>query len=136
MGRVNQLGMNNVAIRSCLKLNPSCVKLHCALILESHKLEKSNLSLGYCQGFTNGFVDLYSTGASDRSFCPIFRNITDNTQTQICFVSWVTVRVFSAQSPIQMPRKDLHITPKVSCFSFKFSQSSCNIQNLRSLACV
>ena len=81
MGRVNQLGINNVAICSCLKLNPSCVKLHCALILESHKLEKSNLRLGYCQGFTNGFVDLYSTGASDRSFCPIFNKKFDHLET-------------------------------------------------------
>ena len=41
-------------------------------------------------------------------------------QTQKCFVRWVTERAFSAQSPIQIPQKDLYITPKVSYFSFKY----------------
>ena len=34
------------------------------------------------------------------------------------FCQLVTVQAFSAQS--FMPQKDLHITPKVSCFSFKY----------------
>ena len=41
-------------------------------------------------------------------------------KTQKSFVSWVTVRAFSAQSPVFIPQKDLHVTPKVSCFSFKY----------------
>ena len=48
----------------------------------------------------------YSTGASDRSFYPIFNKKFDHLETLLTihnpnsFVSWVTVRVFSAQSPI------------------------------------
>ena len=35
-------------------------------------------------------------------------------QTQKSFVSWVTVRTFSAHSWVWMPQKDPHVTPKVS----------------------
>ena len=48
------------------------------------------------------------------------RNIAGNAQTQKSFISWVTLQAFNAQSPINMPQKDLHITPKVSYFSFKY----------------
>ena len=49
-----------------------------------------------------------STGASDRSFYPIFNkkfdhletlHRPDNTQTQKSFVSWIVVQAFSAPSP-------------------------------------
>ena len=41
-------------------------------------------------------------------------------QTQKSFVRWVGVWTYSAQSPAQMPQNDLLVTPKVSCFSFKY----------------
>ena len=39
-------------------------------------------------------------------------------QTQKSFVSYVTVQAISAQSPVEMPQKDLHVTPKSIMFQF------------------
>ena len=49
----------------------------------------------------------YSTGASDRSFYPIFNKRFDHLESLLTihrpkksFASWVTVRAFSDQSPV------------------------------------
>ena len=53
------------------------------------------------------------------------KNVANDTQTPPQnFVSWVIVWAFSAQSPVWMPQKDLHVTPNVSYFSFKINVST------------
>ena len=63
-----------------------------------------------------------STGASDRNFYPIFNNKFDYLETLLTIHR--PKNVLSAGSlcgsPVLMPQNDLHITPKASCFSFKY----------------
>ena len=59
-------------------------------------------------------------------FYPIFNKWFGHLETLLTinrpkiFVSWVTVRAFSAKSPFYTPKKDPHVTQRVSCFSFKY----------------
>ena len=46
------------------------------------------------------FVKMWWTALVQEPATKVFINIADNTQTHKSFVSWVTVWVFSAQSPI------------------------------------
>ena len=69
----------------------------------------------------------YGTGASDRSFYPIFNKRYDHLETLLTIHR--PKKALPAGSlcgplvPSPLPKclkKDIHITPKVSCFSFKY----------------
>ena len=82
---------------------------------------------------TNDFLCHYeknwlnTTGASDRSLYPIFNKTFDHLETLLTihrpkevWSAGSLCRFLVASPQSKCPPKDLHITPKVSCFSFKY----------------
>ena len=76
------------------------------------------------------YFEVESSIAQKRSFLLILqeiwplRNIPDNIQTQKCFVSWFTMRAFSAQYPVPNAPKEPPCYPKSIMFQFHICYQS------------